>query len=247
LKRIITILSCVAIIITTTSCSQNKNEGANIMSDPAKKITTTPESYTPKDKPEIISMTEQLCAEKVIDTIVIEGVEFTIIEKAKTLYAGNYAIAQDLNSEPNFNENGTFQANDDWQVIAALKDSVTPERILVLSIDYATDKRPCAMLRGQETTSYEQPDGIHIIEAEPTLLIKVNATDESWALTKKLTGMDNPEWHMSPLFGLIRTIFCTDEYGYEFNGCKQNGNEEIEHYYFNGNKHVTVPVVKKEI
>jgi len=218
------------------------------MSEAIKKPNHTPESYSP-EKPEILSMAEKLCAEKIIETIVIEGVEFTIIEKAKTLYAGNYAVAQDLKSEPNFNEHGTFKPNDDGQVLQSIKDSVTPDRMLVLSIDYdgaIMPHRPCAMLRGQETTSYNQPDGIHIIEAEPTLLIKVKYSDEAWALTKKLTGEDNPQWHMAPLFGLIKHIFWeSGQYDYEFNGCKQNGNEEIEIYCFNGERYVTVPMKKR--
>lgn len=149
-----------------------------------------------------------------------------------------------MQSEPNFNEHGTFKTNDDRTVLKSIKDSVTPECMLVLSIDYATKDRPCAMLRGQETTSYNQPDGIYVIEAEPTTLIKVKYTDEAWALTKKLTGEDNPQWHMAPLFGLIRHVFCENG-EYEFNGCKQNGNEEIEIYCYNGERYVTVPVKKR--
>lgn len=218
------------------------------MSNTARKLDNNPESHSPKAKPSIVAMAEKLCSEKVIDSAVIEGVEFTVIEKAKTLYAGNYAIAQDLKSEPNFNEHGTFKVNDDGQVLQSIKDSVTPDRMLVLSIDYATDERPCAMLRGQETTSHEQPEGICVIEAEPTLLIRVKATDGAWDLTKKLTGEDNPQWHMAPLFGLIRHIFCAgDQSEYEFNGCRQNGNEEIEIYCFNGDKYVTVPVKRKNV
>lgn len=209
------------------------------MSEPVKK----PESYRPDEKPEIISAVEKFQNEKVIDTIIIEGVEFTVIEKGKALYAGTYAVAPDLNSEPNFSGCMT-----DEEVFKVIKNSVTPDCMLVLSIDYATPERPCAMLRGQETLSHDQPDGIHVLEAEPTLLIKVKYTDEAWALTKKLTGEDNPQWHMAPLFGLIKHIFCTgDQYNYEFNGCKQNGNEEIEYYHFNGDRYVTVPVNMKKI
>lgn len=110
--------------------------------------------------------------------------------------------------------------------------------MICLSIDYATSERPCAMLHGQETVNANQPDGIHVIKAEPTTLIKVKATKKAWKLTKKLTGEKNPGWHMAPLFGLIRHIFCCDECEYEFDGCKQNGNEETEYYYFSGDKYV---------
>lgn len=215
------------------------------MSEPIKKIEQTPESYSPK-KPEIVGMIEKLSAEKVIETILIEDVEFTVIEKAKTLYAGTYAIAPDLNSEPNFD--GCMK---DEEALKVIKDSLTPDRLLVLSIDYdgaIMPHRPCAMLRGQETASYEQPEGIHVIEAEPTILIKVKYSDEAWALTKKMTGEDNPQWHMAPLFGLIKHIFWkSGQYDYEFNGCKQNGNEEIEHYCFNGDRYVTVPMKKRSL
>ena len=43
---------------------------------------------------------EDLGAEKIIDAIEIEGVEFTVIEKAKTIYAGSYFVAPGLDSEP---------------------------------------------------------------------------------------------------------------------------------------------------
>ncbi|MCL2517238.1 MAG: hypothetical protein FWF15_01620 [Oscillospiraceae bacterium] len=181
--------------------------------------------------------------EKIIDKVIIEGVEFTVIEKEKTIYAGAYSVAPDLNSEPNFEGCLT-----DEEVINTVKDSVTPDCLLVLSIDYALDRdiaeRPFAMLRGQETTNPTQPEGIYVLEAEPTTLIKVQSTDAAWALTKKLNGLENPQWHMAPLFTLIRSIFESEKYGYELNICKQNGNEETEYYYFNGDKYVTVPVKK---
>ena len=187
--------------------------------------------------------------EKIIETITIEDVDFTIIEKAKTIYAGSYFIAPDLDSEPDVKASWQWFQENKGKII----DSVTPDCMICLSIDYAMkslpmlkgEERPCAMLHGQETSNPNQPEGVHVIEAAPTTLIKVKATDAAWALTKKLTGLDNPQWHMSPLFGLICKIFCGDNYNYEFNGCRQKGNEEAEYYYFNGDKYVTVPVKSK--
>ncbi|MHB1484877.1 MAG: hypothetical protein ACYCYI_09460 [Saccharofermentanales bacterium] len=183
--------------------------------------------------------------EKVIEAIEIDGVEFEIIEKAKTLYAGSYFVAPDLISEPDVHASWQWFQNNKDRIV----DSITPDCMICLSINYANPERaiPCAMLHGQETSNLNQPEGVHVIEAEPTILIKVKSTDAAWALTKKLTGEENPRWHMAPLFGLIRHIFCNGgEYDYEFNGCKEKGNEETEYYYFNGEKHVTVPVKKKE-
>ena len=186
--------------------------------------------------------------EKIIETITIEGVDFEIIEKAKTIYAGSYFVAPDLDSEPDVHASWQWFQDNKNKII----DSITPDCMICLSIDYAMKslpefkgkERPCAMLHGQETINPNQSEGVHVIEAEPTLLIKVKATDEAWTLTKKLTGLDNPQWHMSPLFGLICKIFCGGKYDYEYNGCRQKGNEETEYYYFNGDKYVTVPVKK---
>jgi hypothetical protein len=184
--------------------------------------------------------------EKIIETITIEGVDFTVIEKAKTIYTGSYFVAPDLDSEPDVGASWQWFQDNKNKII----DSITPDCMICLSIDYAMKsfpefkgkERPCAMLHGQETSNPNQPEGVHVIEAEPTLLIRVKSTDTAWALTKKLTGLDNPKWHMSPLFGLICKIFCGADYGYEYNGCKQKGNEETEYYYFNGDKYVSVPV-----
>jgi len=184
--------------------------------------------------------------EKIIDRIEIEGVEFTIIEKAKTIYAGSYFVAPDFHSEPDVNASWQwFQDNKDKII-----DSITPECMICLSIDYALDRtiaqRPYAMLHGQETSNPDQPKGIHVIEAEPTTIIRVKSTDVAWALAKKLTGLDTPQEGLWTMFTLIRNIFEGDKYNYEFNGCKQKGNEEAEYYYFNGDKYVTVPVKRKE-
>lgn len=208
------------------------------MCEPIKKIEKIPESYSPKNKPEIISMAENLCTEKILETVVIEGVEFTVIQKAKTIYAGSYFVAPDLNSEPDVEASWQWFQNNRGKIV----DSVTPDCMICLSIDYAISERPCAMLHGQETVSVNQPEGVHVIEAEPTILIKVPSTDAAWALTKKLTGEENPQWHMAPLFSLIRHIFEREPYNYVFNGSNGTGNEEAEYYCSNGDQYVTVPV-----
>ncbi|MCL2775417.1 MAG: hypothetical protein FWD71_19040 [Oscillospiraceae bacterium] len=182
--------------------------------------------------------------EKIIETITIEEVDFIIIEKAKTIYAGSYFVAPDLNSEPDIDASWQWFQDNKNKII----DSITPDCMICLSIDYALDRstaeRPYAMLHGQETSNPNQPKDVHVIESEPTMLIKVKSTNAAWALTKKLTGLDSP-WHNAPLFTLIRTIFEGDKYSYTFNGCRQKGNEEAEYFYFNGDIYVTVPVKRK--
>jgi len=38
--------------------------------------------------------------EKIIDTVVIDGVEFIVIEKAKTFYAGTLCVSENFASDP---------------------------------------------------------------------------------------------------------------------------------------------------
>ena len=211
------------------------------MSETVKKPNQSPESYSPK-KPDILNMAEALCAEKIIDIVNIEGIDFEIVNKAKTLYAGAYSVAPDNDSEPDIEGNWkNYQCNKQKIV-----DSITPDCMICISIGYANHDHtyPLAMAHGQESTSYCQPEGIHVIEAPPSMFIKVKATDEAWRLTKKLTGMDNPKWHMAPLFALIKHIFCNDKYSFEYNS---NGNNEMEYYFDNGTACVYVPVKKRSM
>ena len=184
--------------------------------------------------------------EKIIDTVKIDGVEFTFIEKAKTFYAGSYGVADDpndiANAEPDIGAVYQCYEKNKHKIIG----SITPEYRICFSIDYTVNERPCAIFFGQETGSPNQPEDIHVIEAEPAILIKVKSTDESWALTKKLTGY-GPICN-SPLFFLIWHIFCEgSNCKYERIGDIVKGRHEAEYYYDNGDRYVTVPVKLKGV
>ena len=180
--------------------------------------------------------------EKIIETIEIDGVEFIIIEKVKTFYAGAYFVAPDLNSEPDIDACGQWFENNKHKII----DRVNPECRVCHSIDFTTNERPCAILYGYETGNPNQPEGIHVMESDPAILIKVKSTDAAWALTKKLTGY-GPVAN-SPLFFLIWHLFCDGgECKYERTCDIIKGQHDAEHFYDNGDVYVTVPVKRKDI
>ncbi|MDR0286699.1 MAG: DUF6273 domain-containing protein [Clostridiales bacterium] len=213
------------------------------MSEPITKPVQTPESYKPQT-PKLTDMLENLSSEKVIDTIMVEGVEFTIIEKPRTFYAGVYGEIDDLNWRPNTYSWGALDAGFDSDILKTIRDSVTPDCEITLYIDYAADERPFGMLCGQETKSRQQPNGITVIEAEPSLYIRVNHNHEAFALTKKLTGKYLHQYHMLDLHELIKHLFCDGEgCVYEPNGSKQNGNEDMQIEYSNEEqRYAAVPV-----
>ncbi|MCL2774275.1 MAG: hypothetical protein FWD71_13120 [Oscillospiraceae bacterium] len=185
--------------------------------------------------------------EKLIDTVVIDGVEFTVVEKAKTLYAGSFDVAHDpadiRNTEPDTDAIYRQYEKDKHKIIG----SITPDCRICFSVDYTSDERPCGIFFGQETNSPNQPEGIHVIEAEPSILIRVKATDAAWALTTNLTGYAHPQEQISPLFFLIWQLFCSGESKYERTGDIVKGNHEAIYWYSNGDIYVTVPVKRKDV
>jgi len=214
------------------------------MSDALKKPKRTqPESYKP-DLPSMMDKLEGLSSENVIDTVTVEGVEFTIIQKPRTYYAGVYGCIDDLNWKPNIYSWGALDEGYDKKILTTIKDSTTPDCEITLYIDYASDDRPSAMLCGQETTSPKQPDGIHVIEAEPSMYIRVKHTHDAYALTKKITNKYLHQYHMLDLHDLIKHLFCSgEECIYEPNGSKQNGNEDMQIVYSNEvERYASVPV-----
>ena len=214
------------------------------MSEPIiKPIHTNPESYSPQT-PALMSALEDLSSERIIDTFMVEGVEFTIIEKPKTYYAGVYGVIDDLNWRPATYHWGALDDGYDEEIFKTIRDSTTPDCEITLYVDYAADDRPSGMFCGQETKNPEQPAGIHVIEAHPSLYIRVKHTHEAFALTKKLTGKYLHQYHMLDLHDLIKYLFCDgDECVYEPNGSKQNGNEDMQFVYSDQiERYAAVPV-----
>ena len=231
------------------------------MSDAIKKrAKINPESYKP-ETPKFLNKMEQLCSEKVIDTVVIEGVEFQIIEKGRTLYAGAYSVETDIAGLIASNNPAIY--NGDWDIfqgqkgidgpaICALVQSVISiDYTIALNIDYMSDHKPPARLFGRETASREQPEGVHVIEIEPTLLVKAKYTHAAWALTKKIVG-NVKQYTAIDMVDLIKHYFCDgEEAEYEYNGDNGIGYAEAEIFPivpnagFNTMGDVVVPVKKR--
>ena len=70
--------------------------------------------------------------EKIIETVTIEEVDFTIIEKPKTIYAGFHSVASDIESEPDFEDAYKRFQEGHSKII----DSTTPECMICFSIGY---------------------------------------------------------------------------------------------------------------
>ena len=177
--------------------------------------------------------------EKVIDTVTIEGVTFEVIEKSRTLYAGFRSVAPDTENEPDIGR-ASGRYDEGKQKIV---DAILPDCLCCLSIGYSNPvwegKHPLEFMFGKETSNPAQPEGIYVFDSAPSKYIRVWASEEAWALTKKITGEDKCPG-LVPLYGLIGHIFFTDFYGYKRNNT--TGNHAMSYYYDDGRSCVYLPV-----
>lgn len=150
---------------------------------------------------------------RVVENIVLDGVEFLILDIPETMYAGILSQADSPDAEPD-GEAGcaAFEAN-----MERIAGKVFPSAMMCISIGYNTPGERRALMHCTLTDAAAQPEGIYSRTQPRGLYAAVAATDAAWALTERLTGEKDPVFHMAPLFGLIRAALCGDNgmYGYD--------------------------------
>ena len=125
MKKIILLLLCIAIIIPIASCSQNKNEGANTMSEPVKKTTANPESYTPKDKPDILTTAEENAQKQAESKFVrFNKAELITIEKEIKIVGLSYKKCTETGS---VQLGGPFDLYGKFELLDKIKNIKQPE------------------------------------------------------------------------------------------------------------------------
>lgn len=177
---------------------------------------------------------------KILDTVVIDNAEFIIIQKPATIYAGFKAEADNGDEENSVNTYELFQKGH-----KNIVDRTTPDTMICLSINYKEcnhgNKARRSIMHCQETTNPNQPDGVDVVESPECLMIIAKESEAMWKLTKKITGVDNPIWHMAPFFGLCERLFCNEQSGFVLTPDFSN-TFEIEYYNFDGTKSAGISV-----
>ena len=180
--------------------------------------------------------------DNIIEKVTIEGVQFQIIKKTATLYAGFKAETDNEDDASGVDTYSLFMEG-----YKNIKSSLTPESMICLSINY----KECnhgknarrSLMHCQETSDINQPEGITVLKSPECYIIKAQATDATWNLVKKITGEDDPVWHMAPIFGLCEKLFCNEEKGFALTP-DFSGTFEIEYYNFNGTKYAGISVMR---
>ena len=163
--------------------------------------------------------TENETAEKVLETININGAVFEIVEKPETILAGKIVYAKDFSDISNFNaaidaiasEGEPFDAD-------LLKEIVLPINDIHLSVNFWLSEKSRAFGFVREVLTECQPECIDVYKVPASLYIR--------AYTNKFTAqlMSKEQCEIWELFAYIRNYFMTS-HGFKM---AENGAQELE-------------------
>ena len=168
------------------------------MSEPVKKITPAPESYSPKNKPEILNMMEDARQiEKLIQTIEYKSVEFELVRRSDVTwvgcadYADNYTDESDIGS--------TLKRFQGLVEPTPIKEKINPDWSASLSINYTCNDKPCGIMFANESYTDEQDERYDIFTQPGGLWLRVKGDSNN---AKALLGKENADLH--EFFGVLR-------------------------------------------
>lgn len=180
----------------------------------------------------------EIQTEKLVETIMIGGAAFEIIEKPKTILAGKILYAKDFPSAEKFNSAIDGLSEDEKQTaFGKLSECALPVYDINLSVNFwlAVKYRAYGFVR--EVLTEEQPDGVDIFKNPASLYIRAYTGKE----TAQLISRERCEiWE---LFAYIRDYFMP-AHGFEM---AQNGAQELEVFdtFEHKSGYAYMPVVKK--
>lgn len=163
--------------------------------------------------------TEIQNTEKIIETIMIGGARFDIVEKPEAIFAGKILYAKDFPDADSFNSAIDSLPEEDKQAaFSKLKESVLPIYDIHLSINFWLDEKQRAFGFVREVMTEEQPDGTDVYKMPSSLFIRTYTDKETAHLVSK------EQCEIWELFAYIRDYFMPT-HGFR---TAQNGAQELE-------------------
>lgn len=168
---------------------------------------------------DILLDTEIQNPEKIVETIMVGGARFEIVEKPETIFAGRIIYAKDYSNVDSFNAAIDSLTEDDKQAaFGKLKETVLPIYDVNLSVNFWLDVKQRAYGFVREVMTEEQPDDVDVYKMPASLFIR--AYTDKW--TSQLISKEHCEiWE---LFAYIRDFFMP-AHGFEM---AKNGAQELE-------------------
>ncbi|MDD2363156.1 MAG: hypothetical protein PHH84_09495 [Oscillospiraceae bacterium] len=156
-----------------------------------KKVNPNPESYSPKNTPEILSMMEESKQiEKLMHVIKYKGVDFELVERKDVLWVGCIDYADNNIDESNISE--TLRRFQSLVEPVPIKEKINPDWSASLSINYNCADKPCGIMFANESYTDDQ-DGRYDQFTQPGgLWLRVKGDNNN---AKALLGKDSADLH----------------------------------------------------
>lgn len=175
--------------------------------------------------------------EKLIETIMIGGARFDIVEKPETVFAGKIIYAKDFTNIDSFNSAVDSVTEEEKQtVFELLSKPALPIYDINLSVNFWLDEKTRAYGFLREVTTKEQPEGVETYKMPASLFIRAY-TDKG---TAQLISKEKCEiWE---LFAYIRDFFMP-AHGFRM---AENGAQELEVFdtFEHNSGYAYMPVVR---
>lgn len=175
--------------------------------------------------------------EKLIETIMIGGARFDIVEKPETVFAGKIIYAKDFTNIDSFNSAVDSVTEEEKQtVFELLSKPALPIYDINFSVNFWLDEKMRAYGFVREVTTKEQPEGVETYKMPASLFIRAY-TDKG---TAQLISKEKCEiWE---LFAYIRDFFMP-AHGFRM---AENGAQELEVFdtFEHNSGYAYMPVVR---
>lgn len=163
--------------------------------------------------------TEMQNPEKVVETIMVGGARFEIVEKPKTIFAGKILYAKDFSDADGFySAMESLSEEDKQEAFGKLKGNVLPIYDVNISVYFWLDVQQRAYGFVREVTTEEQPDGVDVFQMPASLFIRAYTDRETSQL------MSKKQCEVWELFAYIRN-YLMPAHGFAM---AQNGAQELE-------------------
>ena len=148
------------------------------MGEPLRKPKQTPESFTPKTKPEIIKMAENAPypTEKLVETFAYNGVTFEIVERPDVLWVGCLDYASKNGEESDSDK--TLSRYQKYLDIVK-RDLMNPDWSASLWVNYGSADKPHGQMFAQETYSANQDERYEVFTQPSGLWLRVRRSKET--------------------------------------------------------------------
>lgn len=148
-----------------------------------------PEGYSPKERPEILSLAEDARQiEKPVQIIKYKSVDFEVVRRSDVIWVGCVDYAANNTDESNIQE--TLKRFQGLVETAPIREKVNPDWSASLSINYNCSDKPCGIMFANESYTDQQDERYDIFTQPGGLWLRVKGDDKN---AKALLGKDKAQ------------------------------------------------------